>query len=332
MVRFLTLFAAALLLAGAAAGPRAAAEESPLDSVVGVRALVPGSAQSARSLGTERLGSGVVIDAEEGLVLTIGYLVMESGSTELLLPGGRVVAARLAAYDFDSGFGLLQALAPLGLPAAELGDSAALAPRAPVLAVSRASEQAATPALVASVRDFAGWWEYLLPGALFTSPPHREFGGAALFDPQGRLVGLGSLYVGDAFDARHGGGPLVPGNMFLPIDALKPIYADLLAEGRAAGPARPWLGMSFDERGQRVVVRDLRPNGPAERAGLRQGDEILAVGGEGHQGLADFYRKLWALGEAGVEVPLSLRRGEVERQVSVTSASRYDYLRRQSSF
>lgn len=327
MARILAFLAATLLLAA----PLQAAD-SPLESVVGVRALVPGTAQSARSLGTERLGSGVVIDAERDLVLTIGYLVMESGSTELLLPDGRVIAARVAAYDFDSGFGLLEALAPLGLPAVQLGESEALAPRAPVLAVSRAQGQDATPALVASVRDFAGWWEYLLPDAIFTSPPLRHFGGAALFDPQGRLLGVGSLYVGDAFDARRGGGPLVPGNMFVPIDALKPIYADLLAAGRAAEPYRPWLGLSFQEQGARVLVRGLTPNGPAARAGLREGDEILAVAGESHRGLADFYRKLWAQGEAGTAIDLTFRRGGSDREAQVTSASRYDYLRRQSSF
>jgi S1-C subfamily serine protease len=314
---------AALLLAAAPAQAQQQSVEDVLAAVVGVRADVPMSARTADTLGTTRAGSGVVID-NDGLVLTIGYLIMESGVTDVIDARGRTVPADIVAYDYESGFGLLRALQPLGVRPLEFGESAALRSSEQVLVISRSDgDIEATPALVAARREFAGYWEYLLADAVFTSPPHGNFGGAALIDRQGRLLGIGSLIVGDA--VGDGGG--IPGNMFVPIDALKPILADLLANGRSSQPPHPWLGLYAEERPGGIHVQRVARDGPAERSGLRHGDLITDVAGGPVAGLADFYRRLWALGPPGVDVQLSVRRGGGALEVTVRSADRYDWLR-----
>jgi len=311
-----------LLLCLLLSAGRPVSAANPLEAVVGVRATVPSDARTADTLGTERQGSGVVID-DDGLVLTIGYLIMESDTVELSLADGRTIPAEVAAYDYDSGFGLLRPLARLGTAPAVLGESGTLEERTPVLVASFGGGAATTAAFVVSRREFAGYWEYLLDDAIFTTPPHSEFGGAALFDRHGTLLGIGSLIVGDA----AGGSDPLPGNMFVPIDILKPILSDLVAHGRAAAPSRPWLGVYTEEHRGRLFVRRVAPEGPAARAGLAENDLIVAVAGAAVGGQADFYRKLWALGEAGIAVPLTLLRQGGLTEITVTSGNRYNYLK-----
>ncbi len=291
-------------------------------AIVKVATRVPSDARTVRSLGSEREGSGVVIDGS-GLVLTIGYLMLEAESAEITLAGGRTVAASLVAYDHDTGFGLLRATRPLNVAPVTLGKSSALGPRDKVLVVPFGGVKLAMPALVVGRRPFAGSWEYLLENAIFTSPPHPQFGGAGLFDMDGRLVGIGSLIVGDAAGPGH----QVPGNMFVPIDRLAPILGDLLERGRSSAPRRPWLGLASEEvRGRLFVVRVSR-GGPAAHAGIEPGDMVIGVGGTPITGLADFYRKIWALGEAGIAVPIDILHGTNIRTVTVKSIDRYRWLK-----
>jgi S1-C subfamily serine protease len=304
-----------------------AAQAGPLESVVGVEARVPSDARTASSLGTRREGSGVVID-DKGLVLTIGYLILEAESTEIVLPGDRRIPAEMVAYDYESGFGLLRALGRLDLDPVEFGNSSALAADSQTLVASFGYAQDLTPALVTSRRDFAGYWEYLLPDAIFTAPPHQGFGGAALLGPDGRLLGIGSLFVGDAAAENQ---PL-PGNMFVPIDALKPIMADLLSHGRRSGPGHPWLGVVTQELRGRLFVDRISPQGPAAAAGLAVGDIIVSVGDAPVADMADFYRKIWALGEPGVRVPLTVLKADGLSQVQIKSGDRYDYLKLKPSY
>ena len=320
-----SLLAATLVAALAALGRDAHAD--PLDAVVGVRAVIPNDARTAEVLGTERAGSGVVIGAD-GLVLTIGYLILEAISAEVVLRGERVVPAEVVAYDYDTGFGLLRALSPIAIAPIEFGRSADLTERNEVLVAGFGGPQPVIGAVVVSRRDFAGYWEYLLPNAIFTAPPHRAFGGAALIGRDGRLLGIGSLIVGDAAEPEQ---PL-PGNMFVPIDALAPIFEDLLAGGRSRAPPRPWLGLYSENLRGRVFVNRVAPDGPAAKAGIAEHDIIVAVKGEPVRDMADFYRKLWALGPAGVEVPLTLLTAQGITQVAVESADRYDYLKIKSSY
>jgi S1-C subfamily serine protease len=298
-----------------------------LEAVVKVSTKVPADARTARNLGTEREGSGVVIDGN-GLVLTIGYVMLEAISAEIGLAGGRTVPAALVAYDHDTGFGLLRAAAPLGVKPMELGDSKHLTARDQVLVASFGGKSSLMGAYVVSRRPFAGWWEYLLERAIYTSPPHMQFGGAALIGGDGKLLGIGSLIVGNAAGPERP----VPGNMFIPIDYLKPILADLLEQGRAAGRPRPWLGLTSEEVRGRLFVMRVARGGPAFQAGIRPGDLVIGVNGKPVSGLADFYRKVWATGDAGVSVPINVLQGITAKPVLVKSSSRYDWLKLNRSY
>ena len=308
--------------------PASAQEKSPLparmlDSVVAIEVSVPAEARSSRNLGTHREGSGVVID-DEGLVLTIGYLVMEADSIIVSTGPGRRVPASLVAYDHDTGFGLIRTAIPPGVKPMPLGESSKLVRKAPVLVIPAGGPGEVLGAYVVDRRDFAGYWEYLLPDAIFTSPPHPQFGGAALVDPEGALVGIGSLIVPDALRSPSA---TWPGNMFIPIDALKPILADLIASGRSTKTPRPWLGVTTLEAEGRLVVRAVPEGSPAWKAGVRPGDVILGVKGEPVADLTTFYRKVWALGAPGVAVPLLVQRGPQPVEITVKSMDRYNWLK-----
>jgi S1-C subfamily serine protease len=299
--------------------------------VVGVRSTVPGDARTARTLGTQREGSGVVVDAE-GLVLTIGYLLMEAQFAEIVGADGKAVPAAVVAYDPESGFGLLRATRSLGVEALRYGDSARLAPGDKALVVSAAAGRQITAARVVSRRIFAGYWEYLLEDAIFTMPVHVQFGGAALIGEDGSLLGIGSLFVNDASES----GVPSPGNMFVPINGLKPILDDLLKVGRQNHPPKPWLGMHTADAHGRVVVIRVSDDSPAKAAGLKPGDIVLGVAGSRVRDMADFFRKTWAQGDAGVEVPLDVLRGStgdpsVER-ITVRSLDRVKWLKIHKGF
>jgi S1-C subfamily serine protease len=304
-----------------------AATQDALKGVVQVTAVVPGNARTADTLGTRREGTGVVID-DSGLVVTIGYLIMEASEVQVSGVGPDAVPASIVAYDHESGLGLVRTIRPLDVAPVDLGEAAALRPMQPLLVVSQAGGFEAVGVYLVDRREFAGYWEYLLEDALFTSPPHGQFGGAALIDEHGQLVGIGSLLVNDA--ARRD--RPVPGNMFVPIDQLKPILGDLLSRGRRADPPRPWLGMTLEEHRGHVFVTRVSPGGPAAAAGMQSDDLILGVGGEPVGGLAEFYRKIWGLGEAGIDVPLDVVQGATVAPTTVKSSDRYRYLRLNPSY
>lgn len=293
-----------------------------LSAVVAVRAEVPVTARTAAVLGTEREGSGVVID-KDGLVVTIGYLILEASRAEITLPGGKEVPVEIIAYDHNSGFGLLRATEPLEVMPMKLGSSTDLEETSRVLVSSYGGAEATRPAIVVSRREFAGYWEYLLEDAIFTSPPYPNFGGAALIGPAGELLGIGSLVVGDAVLGER----QVPGNMFVPIDNLKPILRDLLTLGRSSAPPRPWLGIYTEEIRGRLFVTRLAADGPAAQAGVEAGDIIVAIGGSAISSMADFYRKLWSRGEAGIEVTLTVLKAAELVNVKIHSSDRYRWLR-----
>jgi S1-C subfamily serine protease len=319
-------FAVFVVAAGPAAAQRPDLQEL-LKAVVKVRAEIPPEARTSEYLGTTREGTGIVIDAD-GLVLTIGYLIMESSGASVQLGDGKAVQAHFVAYDHDTGFGLIRAAAPLGVKPIELGSSKGLAERDQVLAASHGGASSVVGAYVVSRRDFAGYWEYLLPDAIFTSPPHPSFGGAALLDRSGQLVGVGSLIVPDAAEP----GENLPGNMFVPIDALKPIMGDLLSRGRTTGPSRPWLGINLQGFRGLLFVTRVSADGPAHAAGIREGDVVLGVAGMPVQDLGEFYQRVWALGNAGVSVKLTLLRKNVPTEVTVKSIDRYEWLRFKASY
>ena len=296
-------------------------------SVVHVIALVLEDARTAGSLGTQRAGAGVVIGAD-GLVLTIGYLIMEARELHIFDQQGKEYAAEFVAYDHATGFGLLRTIAPMNIKPARLGRSAEPDERGMAIAASALGARASSITTVISRRSFSGGWEYLLDRAIYTSPPIKGFGGAGLFGADGRLVGIGSLIIGDA--AGRGDG--IPGNMFVPIDLLKPILGDLLAYGRSTVPARPWLGFYPVETGDVLSVGRVAPESPAEAAGMRRGDIVLGVGEKPVRDMEAFYRAVWAMGEAGIEVPLKVLRGDKVSDLKLKSRDRMDWLKLRPSF
>ena len=260
-------------------------------AVVGIEAVAIDDARSIETLGRFREGSGVVIGSD-GLVLTIGYLILEADHIDLVLDAGTArVPARVVAEDIASGFGLLQALAPLPVAAAPLGSSSAVNRDEPLLIASGGDAADVSVARLVSRRPFSGYWEYYIDSALFTAPARVDHSGAGLFNGNGELIGIGSLIV---TDAAGGDAPPLRGNMFVPVDLLKPILGELRARGASRESTRPWLGLNCIEfEGQVRVVR-LTPEGPAEEAGLQPGDAILAVDGIAIEDLASFYKTLWA--------------------------------------
>ncbi len=306
--------------------PATVAAEEPLfgeviAAVVGLRADVPPDARTAKSLGTEREGSGVVIGSD-GLIVTIGYLILEARAVSVVLAGGDVVPAKIVAYDHYSGFGLIRADKPIGVAPMPLGNSKGVDVLAQGLVASYGGLAHVRPVRIVSRRVFAGYWEYLLENAIFTAPPHPLFGGAALINSAGELIGVGSLVVPDAVAETQ-----LPGNMFVPIEALTPIIDELLSTGRTSMPSRPWLGIYSEEIADRLRVVRVAEEGPASQAGVERGDVILAVADQKIASLEAFYRRVWALGNAGEPISMTVLRGTTTRNIVVRSKDRYDWLR-----
>jgi S1-C subfamily serine protease len=296
--------------------------ERALSAVVGIKSYVPGDAFTAGTLGTERAGSGVVI-RDSGLIATIGYLVTEAETIWVTSSDGRAVPGHALAYDQESGFGLVQTLGKLGLPALEIGDTDRLRVGDPVVFAASGGLRHAIETKVVGRQEFAGYWEYALDDAIFTAPAHPFWGGGGLIDADGKLVGIGSLILqqGDGKGQRH------DMNMVVPISHLSPILADLLSYGRVNRPARPWLGMYATESGEEIVVGGVADGGPAELAGVRTGDRIIAVGEDEITDLVGLWRRVWASGSAGAEVRLRLGRDSGTLALTVRSADRASFLK-----
>jgi S1-C subfamily serine protease len=322
----------AALLALACGFAPAARAQSPalsdlLSGVVHMKTFINPDGRTTQTLGREREGSAIVIDSN-GLMLTIGYLMVEAHAAEVTTNDGREIDANIVGYDHQTGFGLIQAVGPLRVQPLVFGKSAEVKERDAVVVAGFGGPVNAEPAVVVSKREFAGNWEYLLDQAIFTAPPQDAWSGAALLNHEGKLVGVGSLIVGDA----TGKGEHMPGNMFVPTDLLPPILADLIGHGRTSGPGRPWLGVTTDEMHGHLMVSAVTPEGPAERAGLKRGDMILGVNGEPVNHLPDFYRKIYAQGDAGTLVPLDVLKDNEKQRIEIKSIDRLDHLRLKSSF
>jgi S1-C subfamily serine protease len=298
--------------------------DAALASIVTVHADIPDDAFTASILGTERVGNGVVI-RDDGLILTIGYLITEAETIWITSSEGNVVSGHPLAYDFQTGFGLVQPLGALAAKPLPRGSAEDVMAGDSVYVLGRGGRAHALEGELLAKREFAGYWEYLLDEALFVTPLHPEWSGAALVDERGRLVGIGSLYVQEQV-----GDEVVNGNMFVPIDLLAPIENDLVTLGRSRRPSRPWLGMYTAENDGRLIVRGLVQGGPADVGGVKLGDFIVDVGGARVGSLGDFLRHVWSSGPAGAAVPITLARGANAVSVVVQSGDREDFLRKPS--
>lgn len=329
----LALAAASALASTGAQAPAAGNElesqsralERAANAVVGVQSLALPDARSNNTLGRIRQGSGVVI-GNDGLVLTIGYLILEADQVQLLLDDGRNLPARVVAYDLATGFGLLQALAPLNIAPAPLGRSGAVVAEDGLLIVSGEPSGQLSAARMVSRRPFAGYWEYRIDGALFTAPPRTDHSGAGLFNPRGELVGIGSLVVANALGEDQ---PRHPGNMFVPTDLLRPILGEMRSTGASAASRRAWLGINCVEQGGQVLVVGVNDDSPAEAAGLRVGDRIASIDGAPVASLDALWTQLWR-GAPEREVALQVERNGALQTLNVNTVDRQRQLRRAS--
>jgi len=290
--------------------------DARLRSVVALEARIPEDAWSARSLNTERVGNAVVI-GEEGLLLTIGYLVTEAEEVVVSTNDGARIECHVLGIDQATGFGLIHALEPLGLPAVPIGDSRKVKPEAAVISAGGGGRSHALCGRIIAREPFPGYWEYYLDAALFVEPAHPHWSGAALIGPAGDLIGVGSLRM----EQQAPGGDVSPLNMFVPAELLPPILDDL-SHGRPARPPRPWLGLLSQEISSHVVVMDVSAGGPASRAELRRGDIIHRVEGQKVSDLGGFYKLLWGLGPPGVVANLTIQREHDVFDVAIRTADR----------
>lgn len=333
LMPLLALAAAASLASTGALSPATGSElesqsralERATNAVVGVQSLAVPDARSNSTLGRIRQGSGVVIGGD-GLVLTIGYLILEADQVQLLLDDGRHLPARVVAYDLATGFGLLQALAPLNIAPAPLGASDQVASEDGLLVVSGQPMGQLSAARMVSRRPFAGYWEYRIDGALFTSPPRTDHSGAGLFNPRGELVGIGSLVVAHALGDDQ---PQHPGNMFVPTDLVRPILGEMRRSGASAASRRAWLGINCVEKDGQVRVVRVNDDSPAEAAGLRVGDRIAAIDGMPVATLDALWTQLWR-GAPEREVALEVERDGQRQTLNVHTVDRQRQLRRAS--
>jgi S1-C subfamily serine protease len=292
-----------------------------LPAVVGLRTTIPKDRRSAQSLGAEREGHGILID-DQGLIVTIGYLIMEASTVTITDIEGNEWPAYIVGYDYESGFGLVRTEQPMGFRPMRFGDSDILELRSEAFVAGLGGEKATLRVKVAGRREFAGYWEYLLDNAIFTVPAYPLWGGSALIGQDGTLLGVGSLLVQEALGP---GAPAFPGNMYVPINRLKPIFQELVANGRLTTPPRPWLGVLTVEHMGQLVVGGISDGGPADRAGLQRHDILQALNGEVLDDIADFYRKLWASGPAGTAVTLRMERDNDSFDVTVRTGDRARY-------
>jgi serine protease Do len=321
----------AAVFAGALLSTPAPAETGSLEdlisAVVKIKTHINPEGRTVQGLGRDREGTGILIDSD-GLILTIGYLMVEAYAAEIITNDGRTVPATIVGYDHESGFGLLRTIEPLKIKPFTFGKIADVKEKDIVVVASGGGASMVVPALVVSKREFVGNWEYLLDEAIYTSPPHPSWSGAALINREGKLIGVGSLIVGDAAGTKENN----PGNVFVPIDRLAPILGDLLTEGRPAGPGRPWLGMNADDTHGRLMVGRVTPGGPADKAGVRRGDVIISVNGEATTSLPDFYRKVWSKGGAGAVIGLDVRNKDTVQHFDIQSINRLDHLKLKATF
>jgi S1-C subfamily serine protease len=287
--------------------------ESVQAATVGVRVRAVDGASSVRTLGREREGTGVVI-APQGLVLTIGYLIVEAEQVQVITRDQARVPAQVVAYDAVTGLGLLRPLFPLpGVQQVKLGSAFAAERGLPLLAMTGSAPRQTTLVRLVDIRPFTGYWEYHLDAALYTAPAFGNHSGAGLFNAQGELVGIANLLLRDV---RTPDDPdAEPGNLFVPVDVLLPVIDELVRTGNHPQSQRPWLGINAMELEGRIRIVRVTPDSPAQEAGLRAGDWVVAVDGEDVRTLEAFYKRLWAHGVDKGGLSVTIRDGAAGTRV-----------------
>lgn len=322
-----------LVAQAGAATPQPTAPQTIIDAltkasaaVVGLEVTAADGSRSAETLGKKRSGSGVVI-GPDGLILTIGYLMLEAESIQVVTQDNKTIPARAVAYDLATGFGLIRPLLPMrGISPVALGSHKDLQTGEALMAATGGEDGDVGMTQLVSKRPFSGYWEYHIETALFTSPPIGNHSGAPLFSQRGELLGIGSLFVMDAMGENR----RLPGNMFVPVDLLKPILAELQQTGSTKLSRRPWLGLTSSEQGGRVQVVRVNKDSPAQSAGLQPGDVVLAVDGAKVATLEAFYKKLWDRSDPDGEVELTILQGADLKTIKLKAVDRMTTMQKPS--
>lgn len=289
--------------------------ENALTGLLTVKSQVPEEAMTASVLGCEREGHGIRV-SENGLVLTIGYVISEASSIWLIDSDKQAVEGHVVGYDQASGFGLVQALGRLSGSVLELGDSDEVVVGRQMVLAGAGGATSAVDVSIVEVREFAGYWEYLIAGAIFSEPAHPEWGGTALLDSEGRVYGVGSLILQAEDDTEPAR------NMIIPINKFNAVRDDLITSGRSSVPPRPWLGWYVQDSAQGPTVIGLVSNGPSNTAGIKPGDRVVAINGRRISSLSSLYKEIWTAGEAGITVDVAISRDADIRIVAVESIDR----------
>jgi len=282
--------------------------ERVLPATVHIRAEIPEAHASAQLLGTERMGSGTIIDPA-GFILTVNYVVLGAEQVHVTLFDQRTCAAEPLGHDFASGLALLR-IPEHDLKALPLRRTTNLALGEDVFMVASVGEGSArvSNGVVSSLGPFDANWEYVLERAIATTAMNPGLGGGPLLDPCGRVLGVVSLNLNEIGRFSLA----IPADYFL--DA-----RDRLLAGRPAPTAlRAWLGIFCYGMRDHVVIAGLLPGGPGDRAGLKTGDVILSVDGTDVSDRRSLYRLLWTH-RSGEEIVLKVARGRDLRTVKVAS-------------
>ncbi|MDA8559530.1 S1C family serine protease [Candidatus Pelagibacter bacterium] len=288
-------------------------------SVVKIDSIVPSDARTANSLGTIRGGNGIVIDDKH--ILTIGYIVVEAETITITLPNGGVVPAELAGYDHTTGFGILKTILPSKLTPLQIGNSDKLNKEDLLYVLPYLTEGAPSAVKMVSRRSFTGWWEYFLDKPIYTHPMNTSFAGSALINEFGELLGIGSLYVSDAAAE----GVPMPGNLFVPINDLKPILDDLIVNGKRTVNVKPYMGLTSNDDTGKVMVMRVNDDGPAAKAGFKENDIILKVNKINIQDTEKFYKTVWSQGGPGTLLDFEIERNNQIISLKLTTMDRNDF-------
>lgn len=284
-------------------------------AIVGLRVRNAENAASSARLGSRRFGSAVIFDAR-GYAVTVSYLLLDAIEVEARGRDGRAVPAQVVGFDLDTGLGVVKLAGDGPWPVATLGDSRAVTAgaRTGTVGVDDDNDLVQVTGRVEAIKRFSAYWEYMLDRAIMVTPASPQWGGSAVVNERGELIGIASLRLGEA--------PHV--NLAIPIEKFVPVKDELIESGRIASrPARPWLGLYTISMPAGLFVSELSPVGPASRAGFRQGDRILKVNGVAVGSQEEFYEQLWSR-RAGDLIELSVQRDNRVRIISVPSVDRHN--------
>lgn len=262
--------------------------ERTQDSIVRFQAYIPEECRSSRILGGFRQGTGLVINSQ-GHILTVGYLIMEATEVQVILADDTTVQAKVAGVDFETGFGILQLVDSVDVPAIAIGRSSQVSDDQLTLTIGGSTGEQTrivTNGRIFSTGLFIGYWEYLLENALYVVPQNPAFGGSPLLNIEGEAIGVVSLQLN-----QHQGM-----NLAIPVDLLHTIETELVQYGRVISRVpRSWIGVYHAPYTEGVIVVDVVQEGPAHKAGIQKGDIITHINDVRITGEEHFLRQLWTI-------------------------------------